>query len=273
MRKRVQCPACRHWVRVRPDQPASSARSSDAQSAGEPGQDGVVAAQPFWEGMTNKEILEYARATAKGPLEWRKREAQRFISLSCAQYDDLTLFTLSLALLLLLALNVDLQRGFFLAIATPDIGVFVGMAGLGMILSFANIFWARDKSDTEKRLMLLFAVLATAGTGVGAGAVVLKDSPRWLMIFPAWNILSGAMPTLELCTGLITIDSVTDERPTLAQFLVTTVSTVLLLLLCQYAFKLHWAIGFSVTVCYALSLQGVIREYFPTTRDVSLEKL
>jgi hypothetical protein len=222
--------------------------------------------------MTNEEILEYARAAAQAPLEWRKREAQRFISLSFARYDDLTLFTLSLAMLLLLLLNADLWRGLFLTIAVPRIGVFVGMAGLGMILSFVNIFSGREKPDPEKKLMLVFAVLAPAATGAYASWIVWKDSPRWLMIFPAWNILSGAALAFEWFVGLITIDSITGERPTPAQFLVTIVSTTLLLLLCQYVFKLHWAIGFSVTVCYVLSLQGLVREYFPTTRDVSLEQ-
>jgi hypothetical protein len=278
-RKRTRCPACHHLIRVQPDQAAGCPASSDAPADGESAQDSVATAEPFWEGMTDEEILGYAREKTQMADQRREREAQRrkwvaqrYVSLTCARYDDLTLFTLSLALLLLVTLNIELWGDLTLLLRVEDIAAVAIVAGIGMVLAVVNIALGRERSEEQKQVMLAFAVLVPAATGVYAGWIVLKDCPRWQMIFPAWNILGGAGLAFEWFAGVVTTDSITGERPTPVQFLTTTVSTVLLLLLCQYIFKLHWAISFSVTVCYALSLQGVIREYFPSTRDTTWKR-
>lgn len=73
-------------------------------------------------------------------------------------------------------------------------------AGFGMVCSLVNVFLQREKPHFEKRAMLWFAVLATGGTGLYAGWLMLDRTPGWLMIFPAWNILNGALLLLLSAT-------------------------------------------------------------------------
>jgi len=76
------------------------------------------------------------------------------LSRSLAWYDDLTLFALSTALILLLMLNADARRDICLACSVPRAGMYVGLALLGMALAFLNTFARREKGENEKRLML-----------------------------------------------------------------------------------------------------------------------
>ena len=82
------------------------------------------------------------------------------------------------------------------------------------------------------------------------------------VIFPAWNVLGGVALLLEFCAGLITTDSIVERRPSLWQIVLTTASITVLLLPCQYVLKLHWAITYSITVCYTTSLLSVVEDLF-----------
>jgi DNA-directed RNA polymerase subunit RPC12/RpoP len=255
--KRVKCPACGHSILVCREKRREARRSSSQENADTSPKDAR-----YWEGKTNAEIVEQVLTHRPSPEERRRREAIRAISRSLAWYDDLTLFVLSAALILLLLLNSDARRDVLAACFLPRAGIYVALAVLGMALSFLNIFVRRKKCEAEKRMMLLFAVLAVAGTGVYSAYVTWKTNPSWLMIFPAWNVLSGGVLLLEFCEGLITTDSIVEQRPSLRQIVLAATSITVLLLTCQYALKLHWATTYSIAVCYTMSLLSTVQDLF-----------
>jgi DNA-directed RNA polymerase subunit RPC12/RpoP len=257
--KTTPCPGCGHSIRVRADRPGAALQSSTGRRA-----DAAPRDEHYWEGKTDDEIVQEVLVEARDREEQKKREAKGILSRTLVQYDDLSLFVLSVALMLLLLLNLDARVEVLTASALPRAGGPVAFALIGMVLSFINIFRKREKYESEKQLMLLFAVLVTGGTGVYAGYITWKASAGWLMIFPLWNILNGGVLLLQFYEGYITTDSITDEKPSFRQTVLAAVSVSFLLLLCQYVFRLHWAVTFSIAVCYTMSLLVAIQDLLGT---------
>ncbi len=71
--------------------------------------------------------------------------------------------------------------------------LYVGLFMLGMFLCLYHVFTQRQKTDIEKGIMLLFAITVNAATGIIAGFYMLKESPGWLLVFPAWNIINSIL--------------------------------------------------------------------------------
>ena len=118
------------------------------------------------------------------------------------RYDDLTLFALSVTFVMLSLLSADLRKD-LIAIFTPQRGagpltIALAIAGLGMVLSLVNVFLQRIKSTVEKWVMLVFAVVVTAGTGICAAEVMLEKGQGVLLIFPAWNLINAFLLILLL---------------------------------------------------------------------------
>lgn len=180
-----------------------------------------------------------------------------------ARYDDLTLFALSFAFVLLLWINLDVRKDLFLvSLFLPRIGILLLLAQLGMVLSLLNMFVRHRKYKFEKWLMLLFAVLVTAGTGAYSGFVMLKEGIHWLIVFPVWNIVNSLVLLNAFHVGLVNTSSITNERAGLFQVVVTVASITLLLMLCERVLDLHWALTYSIAVSYTMSLLGAIQDLF-----------
>ncbi len=255
--RRVPCPACGHSILV-----GRERRPVTPESLAPENVDGSAKDAHYWEGRTNAQIVEEVLAPRLSPEDQRRREAIKAASRSLAYYDDLTLFSLSAALILLLVLNAQARRDIFTACFLPRAGLYVVMALMGMALSFLNTFVGRPKGEPAKRLMLLFAVLVIAGTGVCSTYMTWKTNPGWLMVFPAWNVLGGVVLLLEYFAGLITTDSIIDDRPSLRRIVLAATSVAVLLLICQYVLRLHWATTYSIVVCYTMSLLDAVQGFF-----------
>ena len=254
--KKIKCPGCGHSVMARRKLPGDAQKSSVERSG---------CAEPndahFWEGKSNQEIALWLHSHPPTPRQRKRFAAQQALSISMARYDDLTLFALSFAFVLLLWINLDFRTDFFLvSLFLPRKGVFLVLAG--MVLSLLNMFVRHRKYEFEKWLMLLFAVLVTAGTGAYSGFVMLKEGVRWLIVFPAWNIINSLVLLNAFYIGLVNTSSITNERAGLFQVVVTVASITLLLMLCDRVLDLHWALTYSIAVTYTMSLLGAIQDIF-----------
>ena len=223
----------------------------------------------FWKGKTNQDIARWLRSQAVSPKDRDKRAAKRLLSRSFVQYDDLSLFALSATLLFLLLIHVNPRSELLrLALRWPFIGLTARVTALllcassGMLLSFVGVFLRREKSELEKWLTLLFAIAITAGTGIYGGIVVMREASRWLVVFPAWNILNGLILLSLFGTGIVNIGSITGERANLLQVLLALASIGVLLVLCRYVFRVHWVIAYSICVCYTMNLHRAVRDFF-----------
>lgn len=111
--------------------------------------------------------------------------------------------------------------------------------------------------------MLIFAVSVTVGTGIYGGYLMFASSVGWMLVFPAWNI-TNAVILLVLCRiGFVTTECVTDEAANFFGIAASIIAVTILLGLCQYIFKLHWVYTYSIAICYTMSLQGVLQDFFP----------
>jgi hypothetical protein len=177
------------------------------------------------------------------------------------RYDDLTLFTLSLAFLLLLLIDETLRRDLIAALLVvhgdrAPLSLFIAF---GMVCALVGVFLRRRKSEFERWTMLLFATYVTAGTGIYAGWRMLDRHQIWLIVFPVWNILDGALLLLLTFARVVDTECITEEKATFGQVVVTALAIPLLLMSCRYLFDLHWATTFSIAVAYTLSLHRTLR--------------
>jgi len=183
-------------------------------------------------------------------------------------YDELSLFLMAAMFILLGATNntmreqiykeitaIDDIRDYFLAV------IFLG----GIVLSLYHVFTTREKTKFEKMIMLLFAVLANAGTGIISGWYVIKNSEvhNWQLVFPIWNIANGVLLLLMLRLKVIDEKCISDREAAPVQIILGLAAVLVIFILCNYVFKLYWAITFSICIVYTTSFDRALQNVFP----------
>ncbi len=275
----VTCPACGHTIRVK-----SAADSKPMSSTKEEPRDAASAETLEWQGKSDREIAgELLKHQPLTEAQERRRATRQALAPWMPHYDSLTLFALSSTFLILLLLGPDVRP-----LPMPDeaakplanvlwalarhFGILIPLAGIGMVLSLVGVFYRKPKPMEVKWLMLCFAVMVTGGTGIYAGYIALMTlSQRWLIVFPVWNILSAAIPLLLFRAGLLDTDVILDTGARFWQVVVTLIVTTVLLLLCLYVFKVHWAVTYSICVSYTMSLNHAITKVFGGAGEVATE--
>lgn len=253
--KTTACPACGHSIIVRGKEPGEAIKSAPSSDSGtrEDAED--------WQAKSDQEIFDHLLFRTL-PVEDRRRlAAGKLRWLPIPRCDDVTLFALSSAFSLLWFINpgpaTDLREAFSL-LSLNDVRFVPALTILAAIVSLINLLLQRPRSDREEFMMLLFVVTVAAGTGVHAGRIAVQEHLGWLMIFPAWNILSSVLLLLLFRLSLTDSDSL-GRGASLLQVIFTAAAITALLAICQYRFKLHWAITFSILICYIVSLHNTIR--------------
>lgn len=183
-------------------------------------------------------------------------------------YDELSLFLMAVTFILLCTGNNQIRisiRRFFSQV--DDLRVFLPvllfLAGMG--LSLYHVFTRREKTIFEKRLMMLFAVLTNAGTGIIAGWFVLKsnDAHNWQLVFPIWNIINGVLLLLMLRLKIIDEDCISNRDAAPTQIILGLIAVLIIFVLCNYVLKLYWAITFSICIVYTTSFDRALQNVFP----------
>jgi len=251
----MECPACGHSVVMRVREPGEALKEPaheepDRQKTAE-----------NWQDKGDQEIFDRLLLTTLTPEDRRRLAARRLRWMPLPRCDSLTLFALSLAFSLLWFMSAepasDLRKAFS-SLNISDVRFVPALTVLVAVMSLINLLLDRSKSDREAFMMLLFIIVAAAGTGVYAGYVILQRRLGWLMVLPACNILSSVLLALLFRLGVADTDYANGAEVNLLQATVSALSTTALVAACHYHFHLHWAITFSVTVCYTLSLHNTI---------------
>ena len=194
-------------------------------------------------------------------------------------YDEqslfLTAFTLLLLLILsnkyiksvpLLLLNRQVKNDLF----TPLIHQFTFIMAFipfilftiilpGFLLSFYHIFTKREKTRIEKYLMMLFAVITNATIGIVAGIYIVRQCPVWLLIFPILNIINCIFILIMLDARILNETCIIERKTTPARVVLGLITTIVIFILCNYAFKLYWAITFSICIIYAINFDRAVQ--------------
>lgn len=189
-------------------------------------------------------------------------------------YDELTLFLMASSFLFLCAVTPELRS--FLILQNPFkmivlnqlylmyvIFVIICLAiyiifFMGWSISLVYVFTRLPKRDVYKWAMLLFAVLVTHGTSVAAAFHSIKQGFSWLLIFPIWNVISGLILLGYGAFQQIGIDDMPDDDAEPVEVILAVAVLGVLIWACQYKFKLHWAITYSICVSYSTFLVGFV---------------
>ena len=251
--KRGKCPKCKSPVIIPKtgDKPAQKSKYS-------------------FEGKSNAEIAkELLHSKASGDFETIPGKRKR--NFLVPHYDEVTLFVMSIMFVLLYmtskTMRTDLYELIFRDREISLIAAFIFFAA-GILFSVFHAFSTREKNIGEKAAMLLFAVLVSAGTGIYAGMHMLKSSGGWLIIFPVWNIINGILLLAMFRFGSITIDCISDRDATCVQLALGLIAAIIIFICCQYFLKLHWAITYSICICYTVSLDKAVQSVFGTRAPV-----
>ncbi len=254
----TECPACGHSIIVRNKEPGEALKPAPAGKA-----DTRKDAED-WRAKSDQEIFDRLLAAAL-PVEDRRRlAAGRLRWLPIPRCDDVTLFALSLAFSLLWFINpgptADLREAFSL-LSLNEVRFVPALTIIAAAMALINLLLHRPKSDREEFMMILFMVAVAAGTGIHAGRIAMQEHLGWLMIFPAWSLVNSILLLLLFLLGLADSGPIS-RKAGLFQAILTAVAVTALLTVCQYRLNLHWAITFSIVICYIMSLHNTVRGVF-----------
>jgi hypothetical protein len=245
--KKGKCPKCNHLVVVPWTTKGRPAISADTPEQLQQARETIA-------------ILSTAQDTA----ELYREKTGWFIP----AYDELSLFLMAATFILLGATNATMREQIQkLMMKSNDVRIYflavIFLCGMG--LSIYHIFTTREKNNYEKMVMLFFAVMANAGTGIISGWYVIKNSDvhNWQLIFPIWNIINGALLLLMLRFRIIDEECISDRDANTTEVIIGLIAVLIIFALCNYVFKLHWAITFSICIIYTTSFDRALQNVFP----------
>jgi len=180
-------------------------------------------------------------------------------------FDELSLFLMSVAFLLLCLMDNTLRTELCEHLSSPLnywalVTVFIVLLFvIGIFYPIYHVFTKRHKTEPEKLLMLFFAVVICYASGLTAGIHVFRESSGWVAIFPLWNLFCGIVLMVLSAMTVVNEKIISDENASIAQVVVELTFLCGLLIVCQYALTLYWAVTFSICVGYATTLSRAVQ--------------
>ncbi len=190
-------------------------------------------------------------------------------------YDELSLFLMAVVWILMILVfaskNQLLERIPFFLDAVNSLSAFIYLSVLALMilavlaLCIYHVFTTREKTYFEKKIMLVFAVLTNILVGIIAGIYVIRNTTinNWQIVFPIWNIINVILLYLMIGIKVIDVDCISDRDATGAQIILGLAAVFIIFIFCNYLFKLHWAITFSICIVYTTSFDRAIQHVLP----------
>jgi hypothetical protein len=187
-------------------------------------------------------------------------------------YDELSLFLMSVTMIVFYLANSRMRNQidtFFVKAAEINawilfVPLVLFLATLGLCIY--HVFTTREKTVFEKKVMVGFAVLTNLVTGTIAAVYTLTNAVAsdWLLVFPIWNIINGVLMLLMVSLGIIDEECISDRDANATEVVIGMVAVLIIFALCNYVFKLHWAITFSICIIYTTSFDRALQNVFPS---------
>ncbi len=265
--KRGKCPKCAHFLVVPEStkgRPAVSFDKEPMPDRPKPPRVPEWQRAPEWPERLDRMPDEQADALAE-----LCKESFGFL---IPTYDKLSFLLIALTLILLFITNSQMR------VFTPDANKVVSQTEsviysaksflLSAIVPIFLIFriFGQPDTDLKKEIMLFLAVLINAGIGIIAGIYVIGNTTtasNWLLVFPIWNITNGFLILIMFYMKVIDEDCIIDRKITPLRFFLGLIAVVAIFLLCNYTFKLYWAITFSICTVYTTSFDRALQSVFP----------
>jgi hypothetical protein len=247
--KKGKCPKCNHLLTV----PESTKVRSAVSSVKEPMLD-----RP-------KDPPVYDVSDEKDALTELVKESFGFL---VPTYDRLSIFLMAVIWILLYIVNNQLNATIQTFLISQHwlfrIYVLIVPATF-LIIGIYQVFIKREKSEYERDIMLWFAIVTNVFTGIVASVYIIKntDVHNWQLIFPIWNIVNAVILYLMVVTNFIDENCIVDRPVASAHITLGMAAIVVIVLICNYVFKLHWAITFSICIIYTTSFDRALQSVFP----------
>jgi len=182
-----------------------------------------------------------------------------YLSFFVPHYDELALFAMSFTCLLFLAdilLGLNWHAFSFYQIGTEGLKFVIALFIFlyGMFLSLYHAFTDRGKSDTDKFVMLFFAVIINAISGAYGASYVIENTEGWKAVFPVINLINSAILIVLYRSRVIDQDSISNDNASLGRVFLTGIVVLTLYLICSRYLQLFWALTFSICVSYATNI-------------------
>jgi DNA-directed RNA polymerase subunit RPC12/RpoP len=261
--KKGKCPKCKHELVVPKSTKGRPAISSDKEPMPERPKHHI----PVWE-----KGPELGCEDAEGVLVDFYKESFGFL---VPTYDKLSLFLMAVTLILLYLANGQMRDWirrdwtqdliYFIRTESITYRIIFSLVPIFLVVLFSQLSTSRKTIDFKKKVMLVFAVLTNAGTGIIAGIYLLRNTSvfNWLLVFPIWNIINGFLMLVMLRFGIINEECISDREATLVQIILGLAAVLVIFIVCNYVFKLYWAITFSICIVYTTSFDRALQNIFP----------
>jgi hypothetical protein len=262
--KKGKCPKCNHLLVV----PVTTKGRPAISPNKEPMPEHTKPYVPAWE----KNVSIWST----DPRTWSDESQEALIKLFkesfgflIPTYDKLSLFLTAITLLLLLITNHHWVHpakekdwiDFFMS-RHIDYRIIISFAPI-IFVFIVGFLWQAVASP--KTALLLFAVLTNAVVGFISGRYIIKNSDihNWQLIFPVWNIINSMLLILMLRFKIIDEECISDRKATPLQIILGLIAVLVIFILCNYVFKLYWAITFSICIVYTTSFDRALQNVFP----------
>ena len=257
--KKGHCPTCRHLLVI----PTSTKGRPAISPNKEPMPDRIEPQIPAWEKGSGFEPED-----AEEELTKLFKESFGFL---VPTYDKLSLFLMAVTLIVLCIANSRIRNHIetfvIQAIQTHAWPAMIPLALIivALCLCCLPVFIRRDETVFEKRVMVAFAVLTNLVTGIIAAIYTLKNTVTtdWLLIFPIWNIINAAALLFAVSLKIVDEECISDRDATIKEVVIGLIAVLVIFIFCNYIFKLHWAITYSICIIYTTSFDRGLQSVFP----------
>jgi hypothetical protein len=254
--KKGKCPKCNHLLVV----PESTKGRPAISPNKEPMPDRPAPYVPEWD--------KDPRSEPDGQAEALTELFKESFGFLVPTYDKLSLFLMAVTWILIYVVNNQLNETIqtFLITQHWSLTIYVlTMPAAFLIIGIYQIFIKREKTDFEKTMLLWFAIVTNFLTGTIAAVYIIKNTEvyNWQIIFPVWNIVNAVVLYLMMDFDLIDENCIVERQVTPVQIVLGLAATVVIVLICNYVFKLHWAITFSICIVYTTSFDRALQSVFP----------
>ncbi len=172
------------------------------------------------------------------------------------RFNEVSLFAICLSVGTLWGISPDARDYFLQGETGLASGIPLVLAGIGTALSLFHILTRRHKSTLEKIMLLAFGVMACSLVGYEGWNHGLGQDPRWLMVFPVWNMVNGVLLLLLFRFGALNTRFFQDGQARFAQIAACSVGVVGGVMIGEWGFALHPITILSISVCLSLNLIG-----------------
>ena len=180
--------------------------------------------------------------------------------------DETTTYIISLIFILLYVTNKDLRDIFFTIhtnrgktdFSSILFGIFII---IGLALSIFNAFVKREKTSSERYILLLYYIIINLFLAVFAFAYFGNEILKYEIIYFIINILYTYIVLVLFVKEELTEDDFINKDAGYLEIFLNSILVTGIFILYQYILEKSWIITFSICITYSITVNEIIKGY------------